>query len=108
MSPTAIVKCNSEQMAIGINLGPGCPHPQPARKERLFPPLPKRQRFPQAEYFMNFELPEEHQLAYESAFAFAHDEVRPHNDEIERSDDFPSWLWQRLAEQGYTGIAIPE
>src|SRR5260370_262112 len=57
---------------------------------------------------MDFELPEEHQLAYESAFAFARDEVRPHNAEIERSDDFPRWLWKRLADQGYTGIAIPE
>jgi isovaleryl-CoA dehydrogenase len=57
---------------------------------------------------MDFELPEEHQLAYESAYAFAQDEIRPHNAEIERSDDFPSWIWKRLAEQGYTGIAIPE
>src|SRR5438093_1464951 len=57
---------------------------------------------------MDFELPEEHQLAYESAFAFARDEIRPHNAEIERSDDFPRWMWQRLADQGYTGIAIPE
>ena len=57
---------------------------------------------------MDFELPEEHQLAYESAFAFARDEIRPHNAEIERTDDFPRWLWTRLAEQGYTGIAIPE
>lgn len=57
---------------------------------------------------MDFELPEEHQLAYESAFAFARDEIRPHNAEIERSDDFPPRLWGRLAEQGYTGIAIPE
>src|SRR5438876_4539039 len=57
---------------------------------------------------MDFELPEEHQLAYESAFAFARDEIRPHNEEIERTDDFPPWIWKRLAEQGYTGIAIPE
>src|SRR6266513_2333803 len=57
---------------------------------------------------MDFELPEEHQLAYESAFAFARDEIRPHNTEIERSDDFPRWMWQRLADQGYTGIAIPD
>src|SRR5712692_8730669 len=57
---------------------------------------------------MDFELPEEHQLAYESAFAFARDEIRPHNTEIERSDDFPRWMWKRLADQGYTGIAIPE
>src|SRR5215831_14070649 len=57
---------------------------------------------------MDFELPEEHQLAYESAFAFAQNEIRPHNAEIERTDDFPPWIWKRLAEQGYTGIAIPE
>src|SRR2546429_1919332 len=57
---------------------------------------------------MDFELPEEHQLAYESAYAFAQDEIRPHNAEIERTDDFPPWIWKRLAEQGYTGIAIPE
>src|SRR5258706_14848141 len=57
---------------------------------------------------MDFELPEEHQLAYESAFAFARDEIKPHNAEIERTDDFPPWIWKRLAEQGYTGIAIPE
>src|ERR1700694_4442388 len=56
----------------------------------------------------DFELPEEHQLAYESAYAFAQDEIRPHNAEIERTDDFPPWIWKRLAEQGYTGIAIPE
>jgi isovaleryl-CoA dehydrogenase len=57
---------------------------------------------------MDFELPEEHQLAYESAFAFARDEIRPHSAEIERTDDFPPWIWKRLAEQGYTGIAVPE
>ncbi|MGB8344352.1 MAG: acyl-CoA dehydrogenase family protein [Ktedonobacteraceae bacterium] len=57
---------------------------------------------------MDFELPEEHKLAYESALAFALEVIRPHSDEFEREDDFPRWLWQRLAEQGYTGIAIPE
>ncbi len=57
---------------------------------------------------MDFELPEEYQLAYQSAFEFGQKEIRPHNAEIERTDDFPPWLWKRLAEQGYTGIAIPE
>src|SRR5947199_4078435 len=57
---------------------------------------------------MDFELPVEHQIAYESALNFARDEIRPHNAEIERTDDFPPWIWKRLAEQGYTGIAIPE
>ena len=52
---------------------------------------------------MDFELPMEHQLAYESAFNFARDEIRPHNAEIERTDDFPAWIWKRLAEQGYNG-----
>ena len=37
---------------------------------------------------MDFELPEEHQLAYESALRFAQDEISPHNAEIERTDDF--------------------
>ncbi len=57
---------------------------------------------------MDFELPEEHQLAYESAYAFAQEEIKPHSAGIERTDDFPPWIWKRLAEQGYTGIAVPE
>ncbi len=57
---------------------------------------------------MDFELPEEHQLAYESAYAFAQDEIKPHSAEIERTDEFPPWIWKRLAGQGYTGIAVPE
>ena len=57
---------------------------------------------------MDFELSEEYQLAYQSAFEFGQKEIKPHNAEIERSDDFPPWLWKRLAEQGYMGIAIPE
>ncbi|HLG64898.1 MAG TPA: acyl-CoA dehydrogenase family protein [Ktedonosporobacter sp.] len=57
---------------------------------------------------MDFELPEEHRLAYESALAFALSEIKPHNAEIEKNDEFPPWIWKRLAEQGYTGIALPE
>src|SRR5260370_38901264 len=57
---------------------------------------------------MDFEPPEEHQHAYESALDLARVEIRPQNSEIERTDEFPSWIWKRLAEQGYTGIAIPE
>lgn len=57
---------------------------------------------------MNDITPEEYQLAYESAYEFAQKEIRPHNTEIEQTDEFPSWLWSRLAEQGYLGVAIPE
>jgi isovaleryl-CoA dehydrogenase len=52
--------------------------------------------------------PEDYQLAYESAYEFAKKEIQPHNTEIEEKDEFPSWLWSRLAEQGYLGAGIPE
>jgi isovaleryl-CoA dehydrogenase len=57
---------------------------------------------------MEFDLSEEHQLVHQSAYEFGQKEVRPHSAELERSDEFPPWLWKRLNEQGYTGIAIPE
>jgi isovaleryl-CoA dehydrogenase len=47
-------------------------------------------------------------VAYESALAFAQREIGPHRAEIERTDEFPPWIGKRLAEQGYTGIAVPE
>src|SRR5258708_6691933 len=56
---------------------------------------------------MDFELPLEHQIAYESAFAFARDEIKPYNDEIERTDDFPPWIWKRLAEPRYSSPTAP-
>ncbi|BCL84650.1 isovaleryl-CoA dehydrogenase [Ktedonobacteria bacterium brp13] len=57
---------------------------------------------------MDHITPEEYQLAYESVYEFAQKEIRPHNAEIERSDEFPTWLWKRLAEQEYLGVGIPE
>src|SRR2546425_11732939 len=57
---------------------------------------------------MDFELSEEHQLAYESALAFGQKEIRPHIAEMERDDAFPAGFWRKLGEQGFTGIAIPE
>ncbi len=57
---------------------------------------------------MNHIIPEECRLAYESAYEFAQKHIRPHNAEIERTDDFPTWLWKLLAEQGYLGVGIPE
>src|SRR5256886_11217362 len=57
---------------------------------------------------MDFELSEEHQLAYESALGFGQKEIRPHIAEMERDDAFPAGLWHKLGEQGFTGLAIPE
>ena len=57
---------------------------------------------------MDFELSEEHRLAYESALAFGQKEIRPHIAEMERDDAFPAGLWQKMGEQGFTGIGIPE
>src|SRR2546429_2375359 len=74
---------------------------QPIRPMLYLP----HQKGPEA---MDFEPAEEDQLAYEGAFAFARDAIRPPNAEIERTDDFPRWMWQLWAEQGYTGVASPE
>ena len=57
---------------------------------------------------MDFELSEEHQLAYESALGFGQKEIRPRIAEMERDDAFPAGLWHKLGEQGFTGLAIPE
>jgi isovaleryl-CoA dehydrogenase len=57
---------------------------------------------------MDFELSEEHQLAYESALTFGQKEIRPHIAAMERDDAFPAGLWRKLGEQGFTGLAIPE
>lgn len=57
---------------------------------------------------MQFDLSSEHQLVYQSAYAFGQKEVRPLRAELERSDEFPPLLWQRFNAQGYTGLAIPE
>src|SRR5437667_10402624 len=59
-------------------------------------------------FYMEHNIPEEYQLAYVSAYEFAQKYIRPHNAEIERTDDFPVWLWKLLAEQGYLGVGIPE
>jgi hypothetical protein len=49
MSHTAIVSFCIAAMGMPIIKERGFPHPQPARKERLFLPPPRRRRYPQAE-----------------------------------------------------------
>src|SRR6266487_4233660 len=49
MCHTAIVGFCIAAMGMPIIKERGFPHPQAARKERLFPPPPRRRRYPQAE-----------------------------------------------------------
>jgi isovaleryl-CoA dehydrogenase len=57
---------------------------------------------------MDFELSAEQQMIYDTALAWARKELGPVAAAIDRDDEFPADLWQRLADQGYLGAGIPE
>ncbi len=57
---------------------------------------------------MNFELTEEQQLLQKSVREFAEAEVRPSAKELDETGHFPRDLFNKAAELGLTGIAVPE
>jgi butyryl-CoA dehydrogenase len=57
---------------------------------------------------LNFELTEEQQLLQKSVREFAEAEVKPLAKENDESGKFPRGLFQKAAELGLTGVAIPE
>ncbi len=57
---------------------------------------------------MNLELTEEQQLLQKSVREFAEAEVRPLAKENDETGKFPRGLFQKAAELGLTGVAIPE
>ena len=57
---------------------------------------------------MNLELSEEQQLLQKSVREFAEAEVRPLAKENDETGKFPRGLFQKAAELGLTGVAIPE
>ncbi len=57
---------------------------------------------------MNLELSEEQQLLQKSVREFAEVEVRPLAKENDETGKFPRGLFQKAAELGLTGVAIPE
>lgn len=57
---------------------------------------------------MNFELDEHHELLRRSVRDFAQAEIRPHAQEWDRDERFPTELVPKLAAMGLLGIRIPE
>lgn len=51
---------------------------------------------------------EEHDLLRKSIRDFVEAELAPHASEWEEQKDFPNWVFQRLGEVGYLGLAYPE
>ncbi|MBL6605804.1 MAG: isovaleryl-CoA dehydrogenase [Alphaproteobacteria bacterium] len=57
---------------------------------------------------MNFNLGEEIDGLREMVRRFARDEIAPRADDIDRSNEFPSDLWERMGEIGLHGITVPQ
>jgi len=57
---------------------------------------------------LNLELTEEQKLLQKSVREFAEAEVKPHAKEIDETHRFPRDTFQKAAELGLTGIAVPE
>lgn len=57
---------------------------------------------------MELALSDEHQMVYDTALEWARKEFGPLAAEIDRTDAFPPGVWQKLAERGYLGAAVPE
>ncbi|HRR40371.1 MAG TPA: acyl-CoA dehydrogenase family protein [Syntrophales bacterium] len=55
---------------------------------------------------MDFNLSDEHRMLRESIAVFADKELRPIAEEIDRTDEWPDGLWQKLADLGIMGITV--
>ena len=57
---------------------------------------------------MDFTLTDEQRMLHDTVFKFTKNEWEPRTVEIDETDTFPWWLWQRLRESGWCGLLIPE
>ncbi|MCQ0986915.1 isovaleryl-CoA dehydrogenase [Jiella marina] len=57
---------------------------------------------------MNFALGEEVEALRAMVHRFAQDEIAPKAEEIDCTNAFPDWLWQKLGELGLLGITVEE
>jgi alkylation response protein AidB-like acyl-CoA dehydrogenase len=57
---------------------------------------------------VNFELGKEQIEIKEQAAEFADREVAPHAAELDREDRFPAETFEKLADEGFTGLCVPE
>lgn len=57
---------------------------------------------------MEFSLPDEIRLLGEAARTFAHREIAPVAERMDREDYFPRDVFQHLGAQGFLGVSVPE
>jgi len=57
---------------------------------------------------MNFNLGEEIDTLREMVRRFAREEIAPRADEIDKSNEFPADLWEKMGEIGLHGITVPQ
>lgn len=57
---------------------------------------------------MDFNLTGEQQMLHDTVFKFTKKEWESHTVEIDESNRFPMWLWQRFREEGWCGLMIPK
>lgn len=56
---------------------------------------------------MDFNMSAEQQLLHDTVFKFVKKEWEPRTLEIDESNRFPLWLWERFKELGWCGMMIP-
>ena len=57
---------------------------------------------------MNFNLGEEIDALRDMVRRFARDEIAPRADDIDKSNEFPSDLWEKMGQIGLHGITVPQ
>ncbi len=57
---------------------------------------------------MDFQLTEEQRAIQEMVHDFAENEIVPHADEIDKSDEFPAGIFRKMGEHGLMGLPFPE
>ena len=57
---------------------------------------------------LNFQLGEDIDALRDAVHAFAQEEIAPRAAEIDRSDQFPMDLWQKMGSLGVLGITVGE
>lgn len=57
---------------------------------------------------MDFELTEEQRIVQRNVRQFMVKEIEPVSEQIDRDDEFPSGIWQKLGEMGLLGVTIDE
>ena len=57
---------------------------------------------------LNFDLGDTADMLRDSVMRFSSDEIAPHAEEIDRSNEFPMALWPKMGELGILGVTVAE